>query len=111
MLPRKTVSLIGGCCHRGVAPSPRRSRHGWELAAGALSLGIWALVPKCPVCLAAHAALWTGLGLSLSEATYLRYSILTLGGVLLLYVAWKRRQDWRRFFVSLFSKAVAGNRA
>ena len=35
-------------------------------------------VPKCPVCLAAHLTLWTGLGLSLSTATYVRRGLLIL---------------------------------
>ncbi|HVC92397.1 MAG TPA: hypothetical protein VND64_01840 [Pirellulales bacterium] len=60
--------------------------------AGALSLGLWALMPKCPVCLAAYVALWTGLGLSLAEATCLRWSFLCLSGVLLFYLALKRKR-------------------
>jgi hypothetical protein len=36
------------------------------------------LVPKCPACLAAHVTLWTGLGLSLSTATYVRWVLLFL---------------------------------
>jgi hypothetical protein len=44
-------------------------------------------MPKCPVCLAAHAALWTGLGLSFTEAKYVRWSLLLLSGVLLFYLA------------------------
>jgi hypothetical protein len=86
---------MDGCCHRGGSQpqrmSQRRSRRGWDLAAGALSLGVWALMPKCPLCLAAHLALWTGLGFSLAAATYLRWSLLSLSGMLLLYVAWRRK--------------------
>ena len=36
-----------------------------EVVAGASSIGIWVFLPKCPMCLAAHLALWTGLGLSI----------------------------------------------
>jgi hypothetical protein len=89
MLPQQSGSLIGGCCHGG-PPSPPQSRRGWEIAAGALSIGVWILMPKCPVCLAAHVALWTGLGLSFAEATYFRWSLLSLSGVLLLYLIAKR---------------------
>jgi hypothetical protein len=51
-------------------------------------------VPKCPVCLVAHVALWTGLGLTLAEATYLRWLLLSLNGVLICCVAWKRIGPW-----------------
>jgi len=57
---------------------------------GALSLGVWLLIPKCPVCLAAYVALWTGLGLSFGAATYVRWSLLATSGVLLSYVAVRR---------------------
>ena len=36
------------------------------------------LVPKCPACLAAYLTLWTGLGLSLVAAAYLRWALLFL---------------------------------
>jgi hypothetical protein len=52
---------------------------------------MWLLIPKCPMCLAAHVALWTGLGLSFAEATYVRWSMLSLCVVLLLYVAVRRK--------------------
>jgi hypothetical protein len=48
------------------------------------------LVPKCPACLAAHVTLWTGLSLSLSTATYLRWLLLLLCVASLLFLIVKR---------------------
>ena len=92
MLPRNGLSLTDGCCRGRVPQLSPRSRHGWEFAAGAFWLGFWALLPKCPVCLAAHAALWTGLGLSFAQATYLYWLPLFLSGVLLFNFALKRKR-------------------
>jgi hypothetical protein len=48
------------------------------------------LVPKCPACLAAHVTLWTGLGLSLATATYLRWVLLFLCVASLMFLIVKR---------------------
>jgi hypothetical protein len=85
MLPPQDRSLIASCCRRGpLLPPP--SRRGWQSAAGALSVAVWVFMPKCPVCLAAHVALWTGLGLSLAQATLLRSSLLWVSGMLLFCI-------------------------
>ena len=61
-----------------------------EIFAWVLPSAILVLVPKCPVCLAAHVTLWTGLGLSLSTATYLRWTLLCLCIASLLFVIVER---------------------
>jgi hypothetical protein len=90
MLPQQSQPLTDRCCHDGAPRSSAPARRGWEVAAGALSIGVWVFLPKCPVCVAAHLALWTGLGVSLVEATYLRWSLLISSGVLLLWIIAKR---------------------
>jgi hypothetical protein len=61
-----------------------------EIFAWVLPSVILVLMPKCPACLAAHATLWIGLGLSLSTATYLRWTLLLLCIASLLFLTLKR---------------------
>jgi len=70
-------SLFARRCH-GVA--------GWMLPAGGL-----VLLPKCPACLAAYIAIATGIGISVSAATYLRVLLLTICVVTITYFAAIRR--------------------
>ena len=66
-------TTMSACCD---AASDRRMptwvRSVREILAWVLPSAILVLAPKCPACLAAHVALWSGLGLSLSTAAYLR---------------------------------------
>jgi len=66
-------SLFARRCH-GLA--------GWMLPAGGLIL-----LPKCPACLAAYIAIATGIGISVSAATYLRVLLLTICVVTITYFA------------------------
>ena len=74
-------TFAGRC--RGVA--------GWVVPASVL-----ALMPKCPMCVAAYVAAGTGLGMSVSAASYLRTSALALSVTELVYLAAKTlRHCWR----------------
>lgn len=80
---------MSACCGAGrVTPAwVRRAR---EVVAWALPGAALVLVPKCPACLAAYVTLWTGLGLSLAAATYLRWALLSLGAASLLWLIVRR---------------------
>ena len=48
---------------------------------------ILALLPKCPICIAAWFALATGIGLSMATLMYLRTTLVVLCAASLLYLA------------------------
>ena len=84
-------TTMSACCD---AASDRKTptwvRRVREIFAWVLPSAILVLVPKCPACLAAHVTLWTGLGLSLSTATYLRWVLLFLCVASLLFLIVER---------------------
>ena len=55
---------------------PSLLRRSLDLSAKVIPVAILAVLPKCPACLAAYVALGTGIGLSLTAATYLRLSLI-----------------------------------
>ena len=78
---------MSACCDRKTPTWVQRVR---EIVAWVLPSMMLVLVPKCPACLAAHVMLLTGLGLSLSTAIYLRWMLLFLCVVSLLFPIVKR---------------------
>lgn len=67
-----------------------RLRRGGEIAGWIVPSVTLALLPKCPVCVAAYIALATGIGISLPTATCLRATLVVLCVASLVFIAAKR---------------------
>jgi hypothetical protein len=78
------VRIAGGDPH-----PPSSTRRSLDLTAKIVPVAILAVLPKCPACLAAYVAVGTGVGLSLTAATYIRLSLIVLCVASLVYFAAK----------------------
>jgi hypothetical protein len=95
---------MSACCHAANDPkSPTWAQRVREILAWLLPSAILVLVPKCPACLAAHVTLWTGLGLSLSTATYVWWFLLLVCVASLLFLIVQHLDRITRIF-SYFKK-------
>ena len=69
------------CC----ATSPRWRHRATEMAGWIVPSATLALLPKCPACVVAYVALFTGVGISISLATYLRMTLVIVCAATVLY--------------------------
>jgi hypothetical protein len=76
------------------------ARRGLALVGWVVPSVLLAVLPKCPMCVAAYVAMGTGLGLSLSTATYLRTMLMIGCALVLSYLAIQRGHD---FIMLVFS--------
>jgi hypothetical protein len=84
-----------GChCTDHEAVAPARSWPSWlrgmvALVKWALPITTLALVPKCPMCVAAYVLLFTGIGVSLPVAAAMRWAFMALSIGAIAYLAFR----------------------
>jgi hypothetical protein len=80
-------------CRRASANYGRRyvGAASWLLPGAAL-----ALIPKCPMCLAAYIAMFSGVALPFSTAATLRWALIAIGTGSLTYLALRKLQRFTR---------------
>ena len=84
--PRCCVIPSGGAGQKNAGvriakgdPHPRSfGRRSLDWTAKMIPVAVLAVLPKCPACVAAYVAVGTGIGVSLTAATYLRLSLVVL---------------------------------
>ena len=73
-----------------VLPPTSRRRRGGEIAGWIIPGITLVLMPKCPICVAAYVALFTGVSISFASASHLRTSLQVLCIATLLFLVMRR---------------------
>ena len=73
-----------------VLPPTSRRRRGGELAGWIIPGITLVLMPKCPICVAAYVALFSGVSISFASASHLRTSLQVLCIATLLFLVMRR---------------------
>jgi hypothetical protein len=102
------------CCQRSSTPARENLKTGRVIGSTKwiVPTAVLALMPKCPLCVAAYIALATGFGVSLSVATWIRAGLmmLCLGALISLSIRMiTRALDRRRFSISSMRPLVQSN--
>src|SRR5215471_14852031 len=78
----KTKSMTGTCSCSHKLTGNKNSSKFFSRSINAVKLAMpvigYALIPKCPLCLAGYIAFATGIGLSVTTATYLRFALVII---------------------------------
>lgn len=72
------------------------ARRGLDVVGYVVPAAVLALLPKCPLCLAAYLAAGTGLGIAISTAAHLRMLLLVLCVTCLVFMATKHAARFAR---------------
>jgi len=90
---------IHACCQNSSARSSEqfRTRRALATTKWIVPTAILALLPKCPLCLAAYVAMGTGLGISMPVAAWIRGGLIT---ICLASLTWFAAASARRVFAS-----------
>ena len=82
--------MNGHCCGGEARRGPSRWRRSGEVAGWIIPSVTLVFLPKCPVCVAAYVALFSGIGLSVGAAGWLRMAILVSCAALLMGLSLRR---------------------
>lgn len=78
------------CCAvpvRSSFPAGSKARRAKDAGGWGVPALVLLLLPKCPMCLAGYVAAFTGIGLSVEAATWVRYSMLAVCVLVLTVLA------------------------